>query len=128
MFSWTAFSDCNMLPAERSRIAIHELLVYKQRKFRISFTSPDQRQLAIKTSENGLLLTYTDNMLNNFQKQIFIGFYILYLQKEQEEALKLLRKSLTIKATPMPSFYHEAPSPKAEYKKVIKYLHEPINL
>lgn len=104
MFSWTAFSDCNMLPAaERSIIAIHELLVYKQRKFRISFTSPDQWHLAIKTSENGLLLTYTDNMLNNFQKQIFIGFYILYLQKEQEEALKLLRKSLTIKATPMPS-------------------------
>jgi hypothetical protein len=55
----------------------------------------------------------------NAQKSSLIFFFWTCLQREQEEALKLLRKRLTFKATPMPSFYHEAPSPKAaECKKL----------
>ncbi|EPS60881.1 hypothetical protein M569_13920, partial [Genlisea aurea] len=44
--------------------------------------------------------------------------YQARIKEEEQAAIKLMRKNMSYKANPVPSFYREGPPPKVELKKL----------
>ncbi|KAE8720935.1 Protein WAVE-DAMPENED 2 [Hibiscus syriacus] len=126
-FLWSTSSTAASVRTARSRVTIGSAPSFKSaeraEKRREFYQKLEEKHRALeaershceaRTKVGGIYLWTLCTTQLDLTKMALLAF----LQEEQEAALKQLRKSMVVKANPIPDFYYEGPPRKVELKKL----------